>query len=315
MTVKQIETATVVGTIGAGGAGFATVIITARDISASPVTVSVAVSNNDTASQVAEKIRDALAYNTDVSAVFLVSGATDKVIITAHVAAANDTTLNISIDNGTCSGLTAAPTSADTLAGTGLSNGYCTLAEIKATDVLNISNTDHDVILESVIEGVSRAIDNWTGRFFYSATQTRYYTSELSDLLYVDDISTATGFLLYTDDDGDRTYENTWASTDYDLLPLNAQTGGFPFTMVETTPNGVYNFPGTKKGVKITAAFGWAAVPDPINRACVLQSVRLFKRYVTPLGQSAMTQLGEMRLQIPKLDPDVCGLISPYQVL
>jgi len=196
-----------------------------------------------------------------------------------------------------------------------ITNGYATLGEMKDDDVLNISSADHDTILESVIEGVSRAIDNWTGRHFYSATETRYYTSELSDILYIDDMSTATGFLLYTDNDGDRTYENTWAATDYDLLPLNAETDGHPFTMIETTPNGSYNFPGTKKGVKITGAFGWAAVPKPINRACVLQATRLFKRYITPLGQSAMTQLGTMNLQIPKLDPDVCGLISPYQVL
>ena len=193
-----------------------------------------------------------------------------------------------------------------------ITNGYATLAEIKAADVLNIGNTDHDTILETVIEGVSRAIDNWTGRHFYSATETRYYTSELSDILYVDDISTATGLTIYTDDDGDRTYENTWAATDYDLMPFNASTDGHPFTYIETTPNGDYNFPGTKKGVKIVGSFGWASVPKPINRACVLQSVRLLKRYLTPLGQSAMTQLGEMKLQIPKLDPDVCGLLSPY---
>ena len=196
-----------------------------------------------------------------------------------------------------------------------ITNGYATLVEIKVADVLNIPNADHDTILESVIEGVSRAIDNWTGRFFFSSTETRYYTSVESDTLFVDDISTATNLTLYTDDDGDRTYENTWATTDFDLLPLNAETGGFPFTMIETTPNGSYTFPGTKKGVKITAAFGWAAVPKPIKSACLLQSVRLFKRYVTPLGQSATTALGTMTLQIPKLDPDICALISAYKVL
>jgi hypothetical protein len=315
MTVKQIETATVVGTIGPTGAGNATVVITARDLSTSPETVSVAVANNDTASQVAEKIRVALVYDSTIAAVFLISGTGADVVLTKHVAAANDTTLNISIANGTCTGLTAAPTSTATLAGTGLSYGYCTLAEMKASDVLNLSNTDHDVILETVIEGVSRAIDNWTGRRFYSLSETRYYTSVLSDTLYVDDISTATGCTIYTDDDGDRTYENTWASTDYDLLPLNAETGGFPFTMIETTPNGNYTFPGTKKGVKITAAFGWASIPAPINRACVLQATRLFKRYITPLGVSASTAVGQITLRIPSLDHDICGMISPYQVL
>ena len=37
--------------------------------------------------------------------------------LTALTAAANDGTLNIAIANGTCAGLTAAPTSANTTAG------------------------------------------------------------------------------------------------------------------------------------------------------------------------------------------------------
>lgn len=113
----QVETATVVGTIGGSGAGNATVVVTAAGMTNSPKTVSVAVANNDTASQVAGKIRTALGLDADVSAFFTVGGATTAVILTAKVKAANDGTMNISTDNGTCSGLTAAPTSANTTAG------------------------------------------------------------------------------------------------------------------------------------------------------------------------------------------------------
>jgi len=72
---------------------------------------------NDTASDVAGKIRTALGLDADVIARFAVSGATDKVILTRLAPAANDATLNMSIDNGTCTGLTTAATSADTTAG------------------------------------------------------------------------------------------------------------------------------------------------------------------------------------------------------
>jgi hypothetical protein len=115
--VQQVETATVVGTIGAAGAGNATVIVTAVGMAGSPKTISVAVANNDTASQVATKIRTALAADTDAANFFTISGADANVILTTKTAAANDTTLNVSIANGTCSGLTAAPTSANTTAG------------------------------------------------------------------------------------------------------------------------------------------------------------------------------------------------------
>jgi hypothetical protein len=115
--VQQIETGTVVGTIGASGAGNATVIVTSSFLTGSPLTTPVAVANNDTAAQVAGKIRAALGAITAITDVFVVGGSSAAVTLSKIVAAANDATLNININNGTCSGLTAAPTSADTLAG------------------------------------------------------------------------------------------------------------------------------------------------------------------------------------------------------
>jgi hypothetical protein len=113
----QVETATVAGTIGAGGAGNVTVIVTANGMANSPKTIPVAVANNDTAAQVAGKIRTALGADTDVAAFFTVGGSTTAVILTSKAAAANDSTMNIDVDNGTSSGLTTAHTSANTTPG------------------------------------------------------------------------------------------------------------------------------------------------------------------------------------------------------
>lgn len=116
--VQQVETATVVGTIGASGAGDVAVVVTASGMSGSPITLTVAVANNDTASQVATKIRAALAANVTINAFFSSIGGTGAAIIaTKAVAGANDVTLNISIANGTATGLTAAPTSVNTTPG------------------------------------------------------------------------------------------------------------------------------------------------------------------------------------------------------
>jgi len=71
----------------------------------------------DNASAVAGKIRTALGADTDVTALFGVSGSGANVVLTRSAKVANDATLNISIDNGTCTGLTAAPTSTNTTAG------------------------------------------------------------------------------------------------------------------------------------------------------------------------------------------------------
>jgi hypothetical protein len=111
----QAETATVVGAII--NPGNAAVIVTASGMTGSPKTIQVAVLALDDASAVAGKIRTALGLDAAVIARFNVTGATDKVILTRKTPAADDGTLNISIANGTCTGLTTEATSADTTAG------------------------------------------------------------------------------------------------------------------------------------------------------------------------------------------------------
>lgn len=115
LCVQQVETATVVGSVT--GSGNATVGVTALNMPNSPKTLSVAVLNLDTASQVATKIRTALAADADINNFFTIGGTGAAITLTTKVAAGNDTTMNMSIANGTCTGLTAAPTSANTTAG------------------------------------------------------------------------------------------------------------------------------------------------------------------------------------------------------
>lgn len=125
----QVETATAAGTIT--GSGNATVIVTAAGMTGSPKTISVAVLNGDTAAVWAGKVRTALAADTAVSALFDVGGTTTAIRLTRKptatytvgtasvpLYAANDSTLNISLDNGTCTGITTAATSANTTSGT-----------------------------------------------------------------------------------------------------------------------------------------------------------------------------------------------------
>lgn len=113
----QIETATVLGTIGAAGAGNARVTVTASGLSGSPKVYAVAVANNDTATQVATKIRAELELDSALTTMFAVGGSGAEVSLTRLVNGANDETLNIAIANDTCTGLTAAPTSLDTQSG------------------------------------------------------------------------------------------------------------------------------------------------------------------------------------------------------
>jgi hypothetical protein len=120
MGIRQVDTGTVVGTIT--GSGNATVITTAAGMTGSPITTSVAVLNGDTPDTVATKIRAALALVANITAWLEIGGSGAEVVLTRLIAAANDATLNVNIANGTCTGLTAAATSANTTAGVDYAN-------------------------------------------------------------------------------------------------------------------------------------------------------------------------------------------------
>jgi hypothetical protein len=95
----------------------ATVDVTAAGVTGSPVRLTVSVANGDTAATWAGKVRLAIAANAAISALYTTGGSGAAITLTAKTAAANDATLNISLDNGSCSGITTASTSADTTAG------------------------------------------------------------------------------------------------------------------------------------------------------------------------------------------------------
>jgi hypothetical protein len=315
---KQIETATVVGTII--NPGTAAVVVTAAGMTGSPRTVNVAVLALDAAPAVAYKIASALALDATVQAFFTVTNSTADVILTARVDAANDTTMNVSIDNGSCTGLTTAATSANTQAGAGtITNGYCTLDDLKSRDVLQTpASAADDQFLCDIITAVSRAIDQETSRYFYksAAHEVRYFTAKEIDRCFVGDLVSVTA--LYTDTNiGDRTYPWTWATTDYDLSPYDAATFSEPqpYRWLDKTPRGMYQFmPGLSRGVKLDGIFGWPAVPSGIAKACLLWSERVFKRYQTPLGISSMTALGQQTIKVPPPDPDVAALYNNYSL-
>ena len=119
----QVETATAAGTIS--GSGNAAVVFTGPVVG-SPISLSVPVLTGDTASVWAEKVRVALAANGPISDNYTVSGSGTSIIVTRKpwqevsgvpFYLTNNGTLNISLDNGTCTGITTASTSANTTPG------------------------------------------------------------------------------------------------------------------------------------------------------------------------------------------------------
>lgn len=181
-----------------------------------------------------------------------------------------------------------------------ITNGYLTVAELKAH--LSITDSGDDALLEDIVSDVSREIDEECGTRFYAVSETRYFTAVEShrillpvgsDLLSVD----VNG--LKTDEDGDRTYEKTWATTDFDLLPYNAQLGSTPrpYWEIRVTPEGDYSFPvGVEKGVQIAGSWGFASsAPRIVKRACRYQCALEYYARNAPLGS---TGSGEFETEV-----------------
>lgn len=116
----QVTTATAAGTVT--GSGNAEVIVTSAGMAGSPITLTVAVLDGDTPAVWAEKVRQAMRANAVIAARFNIGGAGDQIVLTRKAPAANDATLNVSLDNDTSTGITPAPTSAATRAGSTTGN-------------------------------------------------------------------------------------------------------------------------------------------------------------------------------------------------
>lgn len=147
--VRQVETATIVGTITKEGT--ATVTVTSA-LYEEPVVMHVPVAVDDDASAVAEKIR---AYIEPIlEDEFTVSGEGASVVLTAVAPAANDATLNIAVTNGTCEGLTPDETSDNTTAGVAAD-----IVTIGTTDILGLPyKLAHNTVLEAYLNNAKETV-------------------------------------------------------------------------------------------------------------------------------------------------------------
>ncbi len=138
-----------------------------------------------------------------------------------------------------------------------MSNVYCDLSTFK--DRLNIKGSGADVTLLVLLEHVSRAIDQASNRFFYIKTETRHYDGSAGPLLLDLDLISVSSLKTDDDESGDS-WETTWTTNDYLLLPYN----GLPKHAVSVTPWGSksdFN-QGLKKTLEVAGSWGYDQVTE-----------------------------------------------------
>jgi hypothetical protein len=190
-----------------------------------------------------------------------------------------------------------------------ITNGYCTLAQIKTS--AGISDNVDDDLLELAVEAASREIDGATERQFFQTSATRIYTPRDSYITEIDDLVSLT--TLKTSTAADTVFDETWSATDYQLEPLNGLAGGIttPFNTIRAVGDYAFPIDGGSATVEVTGTFGFSSVPTAITQATVILGSRIFKRNDSPLGVAGFGDIGVIR--VGRLDPDVEAMIMPYK--
>lgn len=124
------------------------------------------------------------------------------------------------------------------------------LPDLSATGI-----TGEDTRVSGAIAEASKAFRTATGgRQIHSTLETRYFDGDGSSRLWVGDLLSIT--TLKFDDDGDRVYDETLATTDYWLWPDNPESG-YGYRRIDLDPYGDYSaFPVGRRTVELTGKWG-----------------------------------------------------------
>ncbi len=141
-------------------------------------------------------------------------------------------------------------------------NSYITVDTLKSKGMLDQEKSVNDQELLTWGISSSRDFDHHLGRHFYSYQETRYQNGPGRNVLTVPDLIAIT--TLKTDDDGDGTFETTWATSDYILSPFNADPTtrtnprSTPYYEIIVDGNGNQNsFPTRIRSVEINGEWGY----------------------------------------------------------
>ena len=180
---------------------------------------------------------------------------------------------------------------------------------------LGISDANDDALLQRALNAASLWIRRYTGRSFEAETAATkvFYPGNSRYIDLSPDIRTLT--TIEVDVNGDGTYTDDFAASDYLLLPLNPEPDAGIYSRVEIASLSGKSFP-SRRRVRILGDWGYVVggvAPEDVQQACLMQAARLFKRVKeAPFGVLQTTDLGQFT-RIASMDPDVKALLDPYK--
>lgn len=193
---------------------------------------------------------------------------------------------------------------------------YATAAELRSWVTRSAVTTDDDQLALAVTDA-SRIVDQFCNRQFgkVDSATARVWTAEWDRrrrqwLIDVDDIWSVSDLTIMVDDDDDQVFDQE--ITDYRLWPIQPEPGR-PWTRILVKTDSTVQPSCAEGAVRVTANYGWAAVPTPIKTATLIEGARIFMRRVASFGIAGSPETGsELRL-LRDVDVDAQKALVPYR--
>lgn len=189
---------------------------------------------------------------------------------------------------------------------------YASLDELKQFITIDTAVVDRDDLLTIALDAAHDDLEGDCGRRFYldaSATARTYDPADRvvvdrgRQFLLVDDIGSTTGLVVET---GVTTWTVVTGTVEH--RPENALVRGRAITSL-MTPSGIWpTDPFTR--VRVTARWGWPAVPPRVKAATLLSASRYYARRKSPQGVVGTADWGQITVR--RTDPDYWGAISMF---
>lgn len=195
-----------------------------------------------------------------------------------------------------------------------LGDPYITKDELKTFLGIELTDTQDDARLDFARVTASLGINTVCRRDFNTASSAsaRLFYPDTCELTEVHDFSTVTGLVIETDASGLGTAWTTWTAADYQLEPLNGTVDGvpgYPWWRIRAVATKSFSFT-RAANVRVTAKWGWAAVPGPIKSAALTVAEEIYKIREAPFGVAGFGQWGSIRV---RENPLAMGWIAPYR--
>ena len=190
-----------------------------------------------------------------------------------------------------------------------ITNGYATLAEVKAYIDTASTNAGDDAVIEDMVEMASRLIDRLTLRTFYARTETHYFSYSGGRGLEMDDDLLTVTTLTNGDDD-------EISSDDYNLLPFNRSPKHEIRLKQSSTEGWEIDTDGNTEGViSVEGTWGYSATaPADIKHACISIVISAYHRRFGQ-GVEGVAQITAVGVVITPQDipKDAWVIINPYR--